>query len=122
MIEKLRIRSMVLVGRLRGGADYSRIPRQRLEGRLSRLEIAAHALAIERIARELDLARHEHGDAEPVAALERHAAIDVDRLDAVVGGEERQQVREQLFAKMALGAAVQRELAHATPQATARTA
>src|SRR5687767_10189186 len=122
MIEKLRIRSMVLrKRRLRGGADYSRIAAAAALSRLYGFEITAHALAIEWISRELDLAGHEHGHAQPVAALEGHAAVDVYGLHAVVGTEQRHEVREQGFAEMALGAAVERELAHARAQATGRT-
>src|SRR6185436_19598484 len=44
---------------------------------------------------------------------ERNRAVDVDGLDAVIGAKQRQEVREQRLAEVALGTAVERQLAHA---------
>jgi hypothetical protein len=60
--------------------------------------MTAHAFAIERIARELELAGHQDRYAQAIAALERDAAVDVDGLDAVAGAKEREQIREQRLA------------------------
>ncbi len=70
-----------------GGADYSRIAAGRLTSR-DRREIAPYALLIERITRQLDVARREDRDAQTIPALERDAAVHVDGLDADVGAEQ----------------------------------
>ena len=74
--------------------------------RLYRLEVKPHALAVERVAGEFDLAHGEHGNAQPVAPLERHFAVDVYALDAVAGAQQRLEVGEQRLAEMAVGAPV----------------
>src|SRR5512134_3679736 len=122
MMEKLRIRSMVLaLPAPGGGADYSDIAAARLAGRLGRLEISAHAVAIERIARKLELAGREHGNPQAVAANERLVAVDVDGFDAGFRAEQRREVLEERLAEMALGTAVERELDHSS-QTASRTA
>lgn len=109
-MEKLRIRSMVLDRPPGGGADYSRIAGglASLDGR----EIAPYAFLIERITRQLDIARGEHRYAKTVAALKRDAAVHIHGLDADIGAEQRHQVSEKYLAQMAFGTAVKRQLQH----------
>src|SRR3970282_548403 len=68
MIEKLRIRSMGIgMPPPGGGADYSGIAAAAPLA-LQRVEKTLHAVAVERIARELDLAGRAHRDSQPGAA------------------------------------------------------
>jgi hypothetical protein len=80
---------VVLRAAPRRRADYSGIG-ERAGGALSeQLEVLTNTGLVERVPRDLDLARHEHGDPLAVAPLERHAAVDIDYFE--LDGPPREQ-------------------------------
>ena len=68
---------------------------------------------------ELDVAVAEHRDPQTVAALESHAAVDVDKLDRGAAAYDRLELRREILAEVAPGTAIENECAHRRSDAAA---